>query len=70
MSDLAVFEQTDADELQGGFPVGFLAAFFVDQRGDLGRGEAFDELLDELRVTEELFLAGVVVVGHGAGVGW
>lgn len=41
----------------------------VHQGGDLGRGEAFDELLDEFRVAEELFVAGVVVVGYGVRTG-
>lgn len=31
---------------------------------DLGRGEALDQLLDELRVTEQFLVARVVVLGH------
>jgi len=38
----------------------------VIQPGNLGWREAFEKLLDELRVAEELFIAGVVVVLRGA----
>lgn len=38
----------------------------VHQRGNLGRCKAFDQLLHELRVAEQLLVAGIVVLTRHA----
>lgn len=38
----------------------------VHQRGDLGWCKAFDQLLHELRVAEQLLVAGIVVLTRHA----